>query len=798
METLLEKIRLLYRASAKVRLTALLFALSFLLLLVLLWRQMHAAYDIVFPVGQETVSRPDLSELPSPDVREVLVLNSYHPGYSWSDNEMTGIVDTFHRQARRIRPLIEYLDCKRFPKMEHFDRLRDLFVQKYRSRDIVLVIAADNPALEFALKYRPELFPRAAIVFCGINGFTPLMVRGYHAVTGVAELLDAGGTLEAALRLHPRTREVVVVHDYTITGMATRRETEEQLKPFAGRVAVRYLDNMPMRDLLEELRKLPSDHLVLALSYSRDKDGNVINHEKISRLLSESAPVPVYGLHEERLGYGIVGGSLLGGRMQGERAAQVAVRVLAGEPVSRIPVDTRSPTRLLFDHRQLARFAVPDSSLPPEAVVVNRPVSFAAEHPDMVLTAAGIILLLLAGIAVLATSIYQRIVAEERQLRLQSQLVQAQKMEAVGLLAGGVAHDFNNMLTAIIGYAHLIRKKAPPEGALPSFADQILSVAERAANLVKALLAFSRKQVMEPQPTDLNSVVRDIEHIARSLVGEDVEFALALEEGPLMVMADGGQLEQVLLNLCTNARDAMPQGGSLTIRTERIAVLPAARSLHSVEREGAYGLIMVTDTGVGMDAETQRQAFEPFFTTKEVGKGTGLGLSIVYGIIKQHGGSVTVSSEPGGGASFRIYLPLIAAAAVNHAPTVREEAPRGTETVLLAEDEAEVRRMVSLVLGDAGYRVVEAADGEDALRRFGEHRDDIRLLLTDVIMPKRNGRDLAEEVRRQNPSVKVLFMSGYTADIIRNKGMLGTDVLLLSKPLVPDRLLARVREVLES
>jgi CheY-like chemotaxis protein len=211
-----------------------------------------------------------------------------------------------------------------------------------------------------------------------------------------------------------------------------------------------------------------------------------------------------------------------------------------------------------------------------------------------------------------------------------------------------------------------------------------------------------------------------------------------------------------------------------------------------------YGVVTVTDTGVGMDAETQRQAFEPFFTTKEVGKGTGLGLSIVYGIINQHGGSITVSSEPGGGASFRIYLPLTAAATVNHAPPASEEAPRGTETVLLAEDETEVRRMVSLILADAGYTVVEAADGEDALRRFGEHRDDIRLLLTDVIMPTMNGRDLAEAVRKQNPSVKVLFMSGYTADIIRNKGMLGADVLLLSKPVAPEQLLVRIRRTLQA
>jgi signal transduction histidine kinase len=798
MSTILAKIRKILEGSPRGRFLTLLFSLTFLGLLVTLILQLRAAYNIALPVGHETAKIPGLGSIPSRSDLEVLVLNSYHIGYSWSDNEMAGIVETLQSSGQRINPVIEYLDCKRHPKQEHFERLRDLFRHKYRNARLPVVIITDNPALDFALRYRAELFPSSAFVFCGINGFRGSMITGQKDITGIAELLDASGTLDVALRLHPDTEHVFIVHDYTVTGLSTRRETEEQLRPLAARMDIRYVENMSTLDLARYLGTLPPRSIVLALSYSLDKDGNVINHEKISRLLSENSRAPVYGLHEERLGYGIVGGSLLGGKLQGVRAADLALRMLAGEPASSIPVDLRSPTKQMFDHNQLVRFGIPESAVPADAVIVNRPISFIAQHPDLVATTLGMMLILITGIVALGFNIYQRKLAEEEQKRLQDQLLHAQKMEAVGHLAGGVAHDFNNILTAIIGYANLIRKKLTPDDPVRPFSDHILAASERAAKLVRSLLAFSRKQVIEAKPVDMNEIVKGVDKMIRRLIGEDVEFAVILRGGNVTVMADAGQIEQVLLNLCTNARDAMPNGGKLVIETDRITVTEASLRTHQLERPGVYGMISVSDSGSGMDETTRRQIFEPFFTTKDVGKGTGLGLSMAYGILKQHNGVINVYSEPGRGTTFKVYLPVVTATQQAEQILPATEELLGSETVLLAEDDPEVRAMVALVLRDAGYTVMEAADGEDAVRRFMDDGRNVALLLTDVIMPKKNGREVYEEVRRRAPAIKVLFISGYTADIIKSRGILEEGHRFLSKPVIPDKLLRTVRQVLDA
>jgi len=798
MSMLLQKIRMIFKGSTRLGFLAVLFLVVILILMVLLWKQILQIETIARPAGQNVLSIPGLAVVPAKDSREVLVLNSYHIGYSWSDNEMDGIVEKLRSADPRIQPLIEYLDCKHFPTMEHFDRLRDLFHQKYRSKDLSLVIVTDNPALEFALKYRPQLFPRAAIVFSGINGYDPKMIEGRENVTGIAEVLDTDHTLDLALTLHPGTRKVIVVHDYTITGLSTRRETEQQLQRFAGKIDIRYMDNMSTRELMEYLKRLSGDSLVLALSYSIDKDGQVMNLGKISKLLSDSSPVPVYGVHEERLGYGIVGGSLLGGKLQGTRAAELALAIIQGTPVSQLPVDVKSPTRIMFDHDQLVRFNISARSLPPGAIIVNQPVSFFAEHTGLVLTTLGIIVILASGIAILGFNIYHRKFAEEEQRKLQAQLMQSQKMEAVGHLAGGVAHDFNNILTAIIGYANMLRKKVPADKQLSYYADQILHASDRAAGLTRSLLAFSRKQVIEPKPADLNAIVKGIIKIAKRLIGEDIEFRTVFAEQAMTVMADSGQIEQVLLNLCTNARDAMPHGGRLTIETGLVEVDDAYRRQNILDRTGRYGVICVSDSGVGMDEATRKQIFEPFFTTKEVGKGTGLGLSIVYGIVKQHNGTINVYSETGQGTTFKIYLPIIVPTEATAVPMAQAAPAGGRETILLAEDERDVRALISIILQEAGYTVIEAVDGDDAVRKFAENADGISLLLTDVIMPKMNGKETFEQVRKSQPGVKVLFMSGYTADIIQNKGILAEGIPFISKPIIPDQLLRKVREVLDA
>lgn len=381
--------------------------------------------------------------------------------------------------------------------------------------------------------------------------------------------------------------------------------------------------------------------------------------------------------------------------------------------------------------------------------------------------------------------------------KLEAQLMQAHKMQAIGLLAGGIAHDFNNVLTAILGYGTLMRLKIEENHPLLSYIDQIISAAERAAALTNGLLAFSRKQAIEPMPIDITEIINRMEKLLRRLIGEDIELKTDLSRNKLIVMADTSQIEQVIMNLATNARHAMPNGGSLTIHTTSVILDDTFVREHSMTTPGKYLLVMVSDTGVGMDETTRERIFEPFFTTKESSQGTGLGLSIVYGIVKQHDGHIDCYSEPDVGTVFKIYLPLTETAAEDE-EAVSLPLIGGSETVLIAEDDPYIRIVVREMLSEFGYKVLEASDGEEAVKVFREHDDEIQLLLLDVIMPKLNGKEVFDTVSKIRPDVKAIFMSGYTADILHKKGIIeGGGFAFLLKPLSPQPLLVKVREVLD-
>lgn len=380
---------------------------------------------------------------------------------------------------------------------------------------------------------------------------------------------------------------------------------------------------------------------------------------------------------------------------------------------------------------------------------------------------------------------------------LEEQLGHAQKMEAVGQLAGGVAHDFNNILTAIIGYGNLLQMKLAGNETLCNYATQILYSAERAANLTSSLLTFSRKHIISLQEVSLNEIIGRAEKLLSRLVREDIEIRILT--GPdCVIRADSMQIEQVLMNLVTNARDSMPDGGTLTISTERIKLNDEFVRSRGYGAPGRFMMISVADSGEGMNASIRERVFEPFFTTKEMGKGTGLGLSIVYGIIKQHDGYIDVSSEPGIGSTFRIYLPIIAEKGLRQEQPETKEFPRGTETILLAEDEPVVRILARSVLEEFGYAVIEAVDGADALDKFMENSDRIQLVILDVIMPKMNGKQSHDRIKSIRPDMKVLFMSGYTGDILSNHGILKEDLSFVPKPLEQDVFLEEIRMLLDS
>ncbi|OPY72875.1 MAG: Blue-light-activated protein [Syntrophorhabdus sp. PtaU1.Bin050] len=378
--------------------------------------------------------------------------------------------------------------------------------------------------------------------------------------------------------------------------------------------------------------------------------------------------------------------------------------------------------------------------------------------------------------------------------RLETQLRQSQKMEAIGTLAGGIAHDFNNILTALIGYAGLLRIKIA-DNNLHTYVDQILLASQKATDLVHSLLAFSKQQVISLKPVSMHGIIRGTEKLLKRLVTEDIAIKTSLAPEDITIMADATQIDQILFNLATNARDAMPHGGVLTIETRAVELGDEFHRLHGYGEPGRYALLSVSDTGMGMDEITRERIFDPFFTTKEAGKGTGLGLSTVYGIVKQHNGYISAYSEPDIGTTFHIYLPVVD-------ETGKEEElsssppKRGNETILVAEDSGSVRELISKILIEYGYTPVEAVDGADAVEQF-KKTDKVDLLILDSVMPKMNGREAYDEIHKINPDIKVIFTSGYTRDVFQGKGIKDKEFNFLQKPVSPSALVQKIRDVLD-
>ncbi len=383
--------------------------------------------------------------------------------------------------------------------------------------------------------------------------------------------------------------------------------------------------------------------------------------------------------------------------------------------------------------------------------------------------------------------------------KLEDQYRQAQKMEAIGQLAGGVAHDFNNILSAIIGYGNLAEMKLPDDNPVRHDLEQILQAAERATALTQSLLAFSRKQPLKMEVIGLNTLIKRFEKFLLRLLREDIEMKTRYSEMELLVSADRGQLEQIIMNLVSNARDAMPGKGELVIETRPVVMDEEFITSHGYGRTGNFAMISVSDTGIGMDEQTRRKIFEPFFTTKEQGKGTGLGLATVYGIVKSHNGFIDVYSEPDNGTTFKIYFPVVRQAEGLNEPEQQKPIPLkgGTETILLAEDDLSLRKLTSTILGHMGYTVIEAADGNEAVARFIENRDAVRLVILDGIMPGMNGKEVYKEITALSPNMRSIFMSGYAEDIFTKDGIPVHEEDFLQKPVKPSELLNKVREVLD-
>lgn len=424
----------------------------------------------------------------------------------------------------------------------------------------------------------------------------------------------------------------------------------------------------------------------------------------------------------------------------------------------------------------------------------NGEIYWEAASISPIKNAAGVITHFLA----VKEDITERKRAEEARARLEAQLRQSQKMESIGRLAGGIAHDFNNLLTVIVGYSGLMYDQIPAGNPLLENLDQIRSASKRAEALTRQLLAFSRKQILSPTRLDLNNLVSNLRKMLERLIGEDISLITTLQPNLWPITADPGQIEQVIMNLVVNARDAMPTGGTLTLETHNTQLDENYTKIHLEAPQGPCVMLVVADTGQGMDEQTQAHIFEPFFTTKEPGKGTGLGLATVYGIVKQSGGEIIVNSKPGRGATFEIYLPAgNTSSAEPVVSSIQPIARGGSETILLVEDDEMVNMLVQRTLQSRGYTLLKARRGDEALLIAGQHEGTIDLLLTDVVMPQMSGREVAERLKALRPQLKVLFISGYTDDTMVKHGLLTAEIEFLLKPFSPNVLASKVREVLD-
>jgi signal transduction histidine kinase len=540
---------------------------------------------------------------------------------------------------------------------------------------------------------------------------------------------------------------------------------------------------------------------VLTTSFTLDYLGaSYAPRETVARIARASAG-PVYSPLVSDPGQGLVAWSPNGGFEHGRVAARLAGAVLGGGRPADLPVESHVWKSFHFDYQQLQRFGVDDARLPADAVVIGRPASFYRDNRRLIWGVGLFMLGQALVIAAFASNVVRRRRAERHLAQAESDLRQSQKMDAVGRLAGGIAHDFNNLLTVINGYSELLLQSPEdlPGAAGRSSVQEIRRAGEQAAALTRQLLAFSRKQLLQVSVVDLNRVVSELETMLGRLIGERVTFYASLDPSLACINVDASQIEQVIVNLVVNARDAMPQGGRIVVTTRNEVVDERTAARIPGMSRGSYVVLSVADSGIGMDRATQSQIFEPFFTTKGKTKGTGLGLATVYGIVRQSGGWIDVLSELHEGTTFTLYFPPSDEAVPPlELPRAFDDAPaeRVRQTVVVVEDQHEVRELASSALRRAGYDVLEASDGQEAIALCEEFSGAIDLLLTDVVMPGVNGRELAERLRRHRPDLKVIFISGYSHEILGPEGVLATEGAVLLKPFTPSVLVARVRKEL--
>ncbi|ORJ62941.1 hybrid sensor histidine kinase/response regulator [Geothermobacter hydrogeniphilus] len=866
-----------------------------------------------------------------PPPPRVLILHSYHPGFPWTDSIDRGIRTTLTSDREQLQLFTEYLDSKRFSPKKQFPRFARYLAEKYHNQRFSVIITSDDNALSFALRYREQLFPDVPIVFCGVNNLAAHKLDSYPDITGVTEAFDILGTLKLALKLFPETRTIALVNDSTPSGRTNLKQTLAIRDQLPAGLDFHLLSELTGDELKAGLRALPRQSIVLNLGFWRDRHQQTFNNLQSLQLLGENCKVPIFTLWDFMLGPGTFGGLVVNGRRQGEHAARLAEKILAGVSAKDLAIERKSPNTPMFNDRTLHRYGIKQGQLPAGSIIRNRPQSFYLRHKGAIWTATGavaiqslLLLLLIANILrrrlaekKLAASeanfrqliedspnpirvtrlggnidfvnrrftevfgytrddlptmdawfdkaypdaddrkrvrhfwdsqieqsssfgnpvemqewkvrckngdirdiefnhsqlgelgvsimfdVTRRNRAEQERRALEQKILQAQKLESLGILAGGIAHDFNNLLMGILGCADLTLSKLPPESPVRDMVKMIVKSAERAADLTSQMLAYSGKGRFVVETIDLNELVEEMAHLLQTVISKTALLRLNLAQIPVLTEADPTQLRQVIMNLITNASDAIgKRSGVISITTgvmDADAEYLAGSYLDDNLQPGPFTFVEVSDSGAGMDEETRRRIFDPFFTTKFAGR--GLGLAAVLGIVRSHHGAIRIYSEPGKGTSFKILLPCCTSS-VRHPETSRTATlPTGLAercgAILIVDDDETVRSVGRMMLEEYGFKVHLAEDGREGVDLLRRNPDQIGLVLLDLTMPHIDGEEAYRQMRTIKPDIRVILSSGYNeqdaTDLMAGKGLAG----FLHKPYRSEDLLTKVIETLQ-
>lgn len=992
------------------------------------------------------VSLPCVHAETSAPLPKILILNSYHRGYAWSDAIVQGMTDALSHDGEKVSIYVEYMDTKHYTSPAYLEKLRSLYAYKYQKVHFDLIMASDDNALDFLIAHKDELFPGTQILFCGANDPKKIHIANDLGMIGIFEDWNAQDTINLALKLFPETRYLAVIADQTTTGKAGQERIRLLEPAYNGTVQFLYITPPNIQKTQQALANLPPDTVILHTVFFVAEDRQWFSSDLLQSSILHSAKAPIFVVSDFSVVPGVIGGFVISGYYQGEAAGKLARTLLSPHesPQKIKQIKTFRPP--MFDYTGLQKFGIKLSDLPAGSLILNKPTSFYATyaiwiwltlvfilfettliilfifnrshlkkvqkeviagkkrldlvirgteqglfywdlptdrirfkylwkeilghsikpsptsmeewltniHPDdkkrlekirndhlqgltpfyelefRIKTAENIWCWIYGKakvvehhkdgsprqVAGLLHNITDRKKAETEQLRLVSaleqseeataitdtkgdilyvnqafakfytinpktilqtplreighifqqkklwndlknditcrkhivchaknsslgngtisdlefktavirdaqgsrmsyifslrdisrettleeQLRQSQKMEAIGQLAGGIAHDFNNLLQVILGYTSKIIQEGRLDPDTSTCMEHISNASNRAAALIRQLLIFSRRDRGTIELVDLNEVIEDVLSLLKRTLGEQIYLTFNPGAAPSLISADSGQMHQIIMNLCVNARDAMPQGGSIAITTERVYLDQDFVKAHPWAHKGNFVCITIKDSGTGMSPEIQEHMFEPFFTTKETGKGTGIGLATVYGIVKNHAGMIHVRSTENKGTAFYIYLPLTTEAEHRESslplPESTEHEPV-TATLLVAEDDELVRALTKEVLEDAGYTIITAVDGDEAIRMFHTYHTQLDLIMLDVIMPGKNGQQVWEEVYKLRPDLPVLFSSGYSFNELKDNTLLSDNGQLIQKPYTPGNLLQTLADMLK-